>query len=152
MFRTRITIALALAAAVLPTLWCKTAPAATLVGNALIPRANVDTCPACLFIQNQAFSGGPVTGWSFFGTNPNDSITPILLNLSGNTFTITGIGAPVSGVSGNSGLLPFAAVQGSNIATSSTYFGWVDNNPNGIGSFPGGGSIPYDNGGGLGTY
>src|SRR5262249_50268369 len=129
LFRTVFALVLG-ALTLLPMFWCRAAQAKT-IGNPLISGPNEDTCQTCLFINNQPFNNQPftlgqVTTWSFYSTNPIDSVTPVLFTRSGNTFTISGIGTPENGGTNVVSTFNFGLVSGTDIITNASYFGWID--------------------------
>jgi len=102
---------------------------AATIGNPVIDRSIVDAAFNTMFVYRGAFpnSGETVTGWSFFGTNTN-SITPLLFDRTGPSYSYTLLGIGTTRTSSGAGLqsYDFGLLSGSNVTGANTTFGWLD--------------------------
>lgn len=120
------------------------ASADEIVGNAIVARGATDGAVGSIFMHDQTFSTvGTLQNWSFFHQDAGLTITPVIYELTGGQYTITGIGAtrPVTGA--GSQTFDFDLVSGSAAVGPNSFFGWKDggNGTNNLG-------VPeYDDGG-----
>jgi hypothetical protein len=104
--------------------------AETIGGPSLTQRAVVDTAVGSVYIFNANFTitGAQVTSFSFFNNNPSNTnwITPIILvQQSGRTYQVTGVGQSVQNTGAGVQTYAFTLVSGSaNIASTGYTFGF----------------------------
>lgn len=98
-----------------------------IVGNAIVPRGATDGASGSIFLHDETFAAtGTLQSWSFFHQAAAPQITPVIFELTGGQYTITGIGAtrPVTGIGAHS--YPFDLVSGSANVGPNSFFGWKD--------------------------
>lgn len=102
---------------------------AATIGNPVIDRAITDSAYNTMFVFRGVFpaAGETVTGWSFQGGNTN-SITPLLFERIGPSYTYTLLGIGTTRASTGAGLQSygFGLVSGSDVTGANTTFGWLD--------------------------
>ncbi|MEX2186527.1 MAG: PEP-CTERM sorting domain-containing protein [Pirellulales bacterium] len=117
-----------------------------IVGNAIVPRGLTDSASGSIFTHDESFAAtGTLQSWSFYHQDVGLQITPVIYELTGGQYTITGIGAsrPVSGIGTHD--FAFDLVAGSANVGPNSFFGWKDG---GMG-LNNAGTVEWTNGGGV---
>ena len=112
--------------ALIAGLFCGISTADT-IGNPVIERNYIDTCNGCSFALSTPFTTtGVLSTWSFYADATGLSLTPILYELTGGNFIISGIGATVNVASLGAQTYSFGPFQGTDLVDANSYFGFHD--------------------------
>jgi hypothetical protein len=104
------------------------------VGNPATGGINIDTCTGCDYVLNDPFSasGYTLTTYTFSSIGKGD-ITPLLFTATtsgGNiTFTLVGVGAAETVNGAGTTTFNFGAFTGTDLTTTTTYFGFMSTTP-----------------------
>jgi hypothetical protein len=112
--------------ALMAGLFCGTSIADT-IGNPIVERTYIDTCDGCSFALSTPFTtAGELSTWSFYADTTGLSLTPLLYELTGGNFIISGIGTTVNVTSLGAQTYDFGLLQGTDFVDANTYFGYRD--------------------------
>ena len=94
---------------------------------------NLDTCPSCDYIVNNAFHAGyTLTSYNFIAGQTGD-ITPLLLTRTDNGghafFTVVGVGTQQTGVTAGAHDFTFGLTSGTAQTSATSYFGFASSSP-----------------------
>lgn len=100
------------------------------IGAPLVHRTITDTAAGSIFALNSGFAeSGRLTDWAFYNDDTSQIglvVTPLLLDVVGGNYVITGVGTPHANLATGVQSFSFELTSGSDTVSPGSLFGWKD--------------------------